>query len=218
MRALMVDRLRALYPGARIIHELPTRYSGQRIDLAAVTKDQIITVEIKSSRDTMSRLWPQLLAFAPISTRLMVALAPRWNVAMPPRRVEQRNGSVGFHAEYTEAQSLIRSLAMPHVQTWTCCAKTGALEFTSGSRHSTNTHPWVGRALDLLHNVELRSIAAQHRIACDARTNHKNLVASCLDHLTGTEAWRAVCGALRARAAFAVESDPPVTAQEAPHG
>ena len=53
MRDLVVPELRRRWPTARIIHELPTRYSSNRIDLAAVTESAIIGVEIKSSRDVI---------------------------------------------------------------------------------------------------------------------------------------------------------------------
>jgi hypothetical protein len=77
MRALIVPELRKRYPSARIIHELPLRYSSNRIDLAAVTETEIISVEIKSSRDSLDRLEGQLRAFQPISARIITALAPK---------------------------------------------------------------------------------------------------------------------------------------------
>ena len=92
MRALIVPELRKRYPSARIIHELPLRYSTNRIDLAAVTEDEIVTVEIKSSRDVVDRLERQLREFAPISSRLICALAPKWNEKLPYLVTESARG------------------------------------------------------------------------------------------------------------------------------
>jgi hypothetical protein len=48
--------LRATWSGARIVHELMLRQGGCRIDLAAITADRLIVVEVKSERDVLTRL------------------------------------------------------------------------------------------------------------------------------------------------------------------
>jgi hypothetical protein len=93
MRALVVPKLRARWPEARIIHELPLRYSKRRIDLAAVTPTEIIAVEIKSSRDVMDRLEAQIRAFLPVSQLVMVCLAPVWNEQLPVREEPRKWGT-----------------------------------------------------------------------------------------------------------------------------
>jgi hypothetical protein len=105
MRDLIVPRLRAEYPGARIIHELPLRYSERRIDLAAITESEIVSVEIKSSNDVSDRLESQMRAFQPISS-----LAPVWNVKLPmAEKSFKKNGRTGtsYITQYTEAQGII---------------------------------------------------------------------------------------------------------------
>lgn len=59
IRAKAEAALREEWPDARIIHELMLQQGGCRIDLAAVTRDRIIAVEIKSERDTLDRLKEQ---------------------------------------------------------------------------------------------------------------------------------------------------------------
>lgn len=56
IRAKVEAELRRQFPTARIIHELVLSSGVSRLDLAAVTRDQIIVAEIKSERDTLSRL------------------------------------------------------------------------------------------------------------------------------------------------------------------
>lgn len=48
--------MRAAFPHARIIHELMAMQGGCRIDLAAVTPDRLVLVEVKSERDVLTRL------------------------------------------------------------------------------------------------------------------------------------------------------------------
>ena len=91
MRDLVVAELRRRWRSAQIIHELPLRYSAKRIDLAAITDAEIISVEIKSSRDVVDRLEAQVRAFLPISTRVIVALAPKWNEKLPLREEKYPN-------------------------------------------------------------------------------------------------------------------------------
>ncbi|WP_225205067.1 hypothetical protein [Novosphingobium huizhouense] len=48
--------LRMQFPEARIIHELVVRQGSCRLDLAAVTPNRIVLVEIKSEKDVLKRL------------------------------------------------------------------------------------------------------------------------------------------------------------------
>jgi hypothetical protein len=197
MRELIVPKLRETWPSARVIHELPTRYSTNRIDLAAVTASEIVAVEIKSSRDVADRLEAQLRAFAPLCTRLVIALAPKW---VAP---DAADGGVR-----TKAQEAIGRCYESHFSTWTVDAGAGTVKGGFDSWQRPN-HPWPARMLHILHVAELQSIAAGHRILTDKRANHWTLVRLCADLLTGREAVAAVCHALRTRNAFAAGTDAP---------
>lgn len=210
MRDIIVARLRLSWPGARMIHELPTRYSSNRIDLAAVTRDEIIAVEIKSSRDVADRLEAQIAAFSPIVTRLIVALAPKWNpYPVPLVWTEEKNGARTGRPAYTPAQDAIRRHYAGHIQTWTVSAEAGTSLQTDGHGERPNRTPWVRRMLDILHVAELERVAFEHRISL-GRGRHHDLVEACAQHLTGRQAVRATCSALRRRAAFAAGSDAPI--------
>ena len=59
VREAAVARLRVLRPGARIIHEISNGGSN-RIDVLAVSADEIIAVEVKSEKDSLDLLPGQL--------------------------------------------------------------------------------------------------------------------------------------------------------------
>lgn len=65
--------LRQRVPDARIIHELVLEQGGSRIDLAAVTSDMIVAVEIKSERDVLDRLNSQLEAAMKVADHVILA-------------------------------------------------------------------------------------------------------------------------------------------------
>lgn len=213
MRALVVPELRKRWPSARIIHELPLRYSTNRIDLAAVTETEIVTVEIKSSRDVMDRLEAQLRAFQPISSRIIAALAPRWNEKLPGVRFEHPSGGIGYREQYTETQEIIRRIG--GVETWTVDASAGAITEMDGDYYRPRK-PWLAQMLHMLHVAELVDLANQHRIALPRRPVHESVLCDLVDLLQGREVVRGVCAALRARNAFDKASDPPIIAETAP--
>lgn len=203
MRDLIVPKLRLAHPSARIIHELPLRYSSNRIDLAAVTEDAIVAVEIKSSRDVMDRLESQIRAFQPVCSKVIVALAPKWN---PKAEMvwEQRGArTVGVY-RYSATQDLIKAIG--GVETWTVCAETKTVEATSGTWVG-NKASWATAMLDMLWRDELEMIAVKHRVSIPKRASHIVIRDACEELMTGREVRRAVCHALRTRKAFDKASD-----------
>lgn len=207
MRALIVPELRKRYPTARIIHELPVRYSTNRIDLAAVTETEIISVEIKSSRDVMDRLEVQLRAFKPISAHIIAALAPRWNEQLPGIETKYESGAIGYRQQFTETQEIIRKVG--GVAIWTVDAAAGAVTVTDGDYYRARM-PWLARMLDMLHVAELVEIAERRRVIVPRRPAHMTLVRALADTLQGREVVADVCRALRARDAFCEGTDAPI--------
>jgi hypothetical protein len=207
MRAIVTRYLRSTWPGARIIHEFPLRYATNSLDMAAILPSEIIAVEIKSSRDTLDRLERQLRAFAPVCNRIIVALAPKWNESLPQLTMPGRNGGTRYVSQYTEAQTIIRDVRETHIETWTCCAETGVMDKTLG--FGGQRFAWPAKMLDLLHSRELERILSGGYDVVRPRA-HDFLVHLIHDRFTGPQIVRAVCGALRAREGFAVQSDPPI--------
>lgn len=76
MREKAERLLREHFTSARIIHEFDL--GGVRLDLAAVTEDRLILLEIKSELDTLSRLERQVRAGLRIGGPLLVCYAPKW--------------------------------------------------------------------------------------------------------------------------------------------
>lgn len=76
IRAKAERLLRDLFPDARIVHEFDL--GGVRLDLAAITEDRLVLVEIKSENDTLTRLARQVEFAHRIGGPVFVCFAPRW--------------------------------------------------------------------------------------------------------------------------------------------
>jgi len=88
IRAKAEAALREVWPDGRIIHELMLAQGGCRIDLAAVTPDRIIAVEIKSERDVLDRLKRQAEQARKIADLFCVVLTEKhWRTAWEDRHV-----------------------------------------------------------------------------------------------------------------------------------
>jgi hypothetical protein len=69
--------LRQHFPDARIIHELVVRQGSCRLDLAAVTPNRIVLVEVKSERDVLTRLPQQAKEAREVADLFRVAVAQK---------------------------------------------------------------------------------------------------------------------------------------------
>lgn len=198
MRDLIVPELRLRWPQARIVHELPLRYSERRIDLAAITETEIVSVEIKSSRDVADRLEAQLRGFIPVSTRVIVALAPKWNVDLPSiERPGPSGRGTRYTHQFTAAQAAIQRVGTSSVSVWEVCAETGRVD--PGYERHEPRQPWAAKMLDVLWVAELLRVAIDHAVPIHGTSPHDVLVRACCDAMTGRDVTRAVCRGLRAR-------------------
>lgn len=207
MRKLIIPRLRERWPNARIVHELPLRYSTNRIDLAAITPDEIIGVEIKSSVDVADRLEKQVRNFLPICSQVIVALAPKWNARLSSKQVDGPRHTM-IIPQFTAAQTIINRINDSSIEVWTVDVENKSVTVTDQS-YIKNT-PWADRMLHVLWADELRTIAARHQIAAGDRAPHRTLNRECNNLMKGREVVSAVCRALRERDAFGAGSDQPI--------
>jgi len=69
--------LRSAFPDARIIHELVVRQGSCRIDLAAVTPQRILLVEVKSEKEVLTRLERQLSEARTVADGVFVVVAEK---------------------------------------------------------------------------------------------------------------------------------------------
>lgn len=188
IRTAVTPWLRQTWPGARIVHELPLRYSARRIDMAAICRDRIIAVEIKSSRDVLDRLKDQVTAFLPISDRVIVVTAS---------------------SHYEQAFHIIATKPNIRCIEW---RNDGSIDwYLANSCNIIPGIPDAAKMLGMLWRSELLSISIGAGVGVSDRAPHRELVVALWRALRGPEIVSAVCAQLRGRAAFGRLSDLPVT-------
>lgn len=170
LRNLAVAKLRLLMPDARVVHELNVEVGACRVDIAAISPDRLVFVEIKSRKDTLDRLPKQVAIFAPACHRLIVCYASeRWDV------------------------STIYSASDYQAQVW----PEDRPEWWSV--RDTFKPPNTSAMLNLLWRNELHAEAVRANLQPKARASRQPLMAMLWEHLTGREIVSAVCRQLRSR-------------------
>ena len=171
MRDLVVCRLRKLRPEARIIHEVNCWGSGSpRVDVMAVSPDELVGVEIKSERDTLDRLALQVKAFR-----------DRMHLVLCVHEVHRRN------PEYPRFQGDEEwCYPVEDLKRWTL--------------HRFRRTPASSPALlGMLWHEELASIAARHACSVPRHATRKAMITVLALDLTGREVRHEVCRCLRLR-------------------
>ena len=171
MRDLVVQRLRKLRPEARIIHEVNCWGSGSpRVDVMAVSPDELVGVEIKSERDTLDRLALQVKAFR---DRMHLVLCVH-----------------GVHRQNPEYPRFRGDEEWPYpvedLKRWTLH------RFRRTPAASSNL-------LGMLWHEELASIAARHTCNVTRSATRGAMITVLALDLTGREVRREVCRCLRLR-------------------
>lgn len=204
IREAVVKRFRELWPDARIIHEMNVEGGAARADVVAVQPDRLWICEIKSERDTLTRLPDQVKFFGPCCHALIIAAHDKWTKSRGMTEPHPKHGGRSMIPSLLDeaAAGLGR-----YYDTWTYPEP----EMRSGRdwRAPYTSHvPWYHRMVHLLWSDEIRAVAGEHRISCTPRTPGYKLAVDLSKMLTGREIERAVCKHLRART-FA-EADPPI--------
>jgi hypothetical protein len=170
LRGMAVDRLRALMPEARIVHELNVEVGTCRVDLAAVAPDRLVFVEVKSRKDKLDRLAKQAAIFAPACHRLVVCYASeRWDVS----------------TIYSASDYLAEVWPQDRQEWW--------------SLRDTFKPPNTSAMPNLLWRDELHDEAVRASLQPTKRAPRQPLMAMLWEHLTGRQVVAAVCRQLRAR-------------------
>lgn len=184
LRGLAVERLRALMPDARIVHELNVETGKCRVDLAAIAQNQLVFVEIKSRKDTLDRLREQVRVFSPACTRLAICYASeRWSY-----------DAVTKAAGYDEPRDLWPE---DRPEWWT---------LRQGFKP-----PNASVMLNLLWRDELHWEAVRANLQPGRRESRSPLMHRLWNALTGAEVVAAVCRQLRGR--HFAEGDAPIFAE-----
>ena len=223
LRAKTEALLREIHPDARIVHEFAM--GGVRMDVAAITTERLVTVEIKSELDTLDRLPNQLRFACALGGEVWVVFAPKWRTAMKARAQSQDMAQPiveGGRTTYADNPIYIPEL-------WRCVELTeddATGELVTPDRYGVHPlerarhpHRYIGRdrycsrrLLDLLLKPELYALAqpfgakSKHDVPTIAEIAH--------DNLTGAQIRRGVLAALRART-FGWTCDAPVRAEAA---
>lgn len=161
---------RLRWPDARVVHELVC--SDCRIDVAFVRPEDLIAVEIKSSKDKLDRLEKQWRVFNDHIPEVWLAIAERWR------------GDPG----------------KPFVMNEIVVPTDGPLIF-KGFKPHRNRYVY-NHMLHLLWAEETRAIAKRHRLDVTSRTPQHQMLPMLALKLSGEQIMREVCTELRGRNAF----------------
>lgn len=207
--------LRRARPDARIIHELVLRQGGERIDLAAVWPDGMILAEVKSEKDTLTRLQAQMRAATALECEVWLCLAEKWREPVKSMRqisegyAERPLMSGGRQIGVTHV-ALPNPMYVPELNRVLVRHETDdGLEGLDGLGYALYAARLGGllngaALLDMLWADELRGIAG-----LGGRATRGQCIAHVRELFTGREIRRAACAALRARTF--PRADPPVT-------
>lgn len=206
IRAATVARLRELMPGARIIHELNVAGQGSnRIDVAAVDRQAIVGVEIKSRKDTLKRLAEQWDAFSKCCHLVIIAAHERH--FYEHRETHQRDDVPG-------------EMRLPGIDAWRQREAVWRYPRPENGRYvwmrpwtfepmkATRRQPRAHDMLSMLWAEELRTECARHLLASGTRRTRPDMIEEMVWTLTGREICEAVCRRLREREF--TRADPPI--------
>lgn len=194
IRGPVVDRLREIVPGCRIIHEINATGFGNRIDVLAVGVDRIAAVEIKSAKDKLDRLPAQISAMRGVTNDVFAAL----------------------HEKFAE-QSCIGFMppeAARHATLWLYpkAARKGhvdcGVEWNSSDRRKMPLRNLPNTAINILWREELHEICAGLGLRRVSQLNMAQAADEIVWRMTGQQITRAICAALRSRTC--VEADPAI--------
>lgn len=216
IRNAVVARLRELLPDARIVHELNVAGQGSnRIDVAAITKQHIVGVEIKSRKDVLKRLDEQWKAFNDVCHFVVVAAHEKhfadfresyWREDMPAKRHLNHPLFFGkWNHDYRVWPYLMPPLGAEGR------TRLDGRHWFFDRHNQLQRIPQATRMLDMLWAAELQAECRSHRVACSSRSTRPDMIRDLAWHLTGKEVTHAVCRQLRQRS-FA-EADAPIYAE-----
>lgn len=194
MRDGIIPVLREICPGARIIHELNIDHGHCRADIAAVEKQRVTLVEIKSKKDKLDRLDKQLTVFGRAAHQVILLADEKW--------FGEKFGSKFPQHFYGGSPAVWR---WPRPESASYAVKGGW--HTAWLRHN-EPEPHARRLLELLWRDELETECRSHAIAVSGRTPRFDMIRDMAWLMTGREVVEAVCRQLRSRP-FA-EADAPI--------
>jgi hypothetical protein len=180
VREAVVARLRQIRPEARIMHEVNASSFGNRIDVLAVSRAEIIAVEIKSERDKLDRLKDQVAAMRGCAQHVIAAVHNKFGLTAVKEATQWHATHWFFPADnkdWTEPRPAI-STPLPH------------------------------GALDMLWREELLEMCGRFGVCVPKRPTMGAMLPALRWTLSGRDLTLGICAALRARQC--VEADPAI--------
>lgn len=196
IRDAVVTRIRLQRPSARIIHEINSCLGGNRIDVLAVDREEIIAIEVKSAKDKIDRLPAQVKAMKGVAHYVIAALHEKFLV--PARWAE---GRVEAPPEAKDATVWAYPEAGAEARRTYGCAAWEPLR-------ATLCKALPADALRMLWRDELYHLCSALRVSVGRRATTTEMAGALRWHCNGRELTRGVCAALRARSC--VEADPEI--------
>jgi hypothetical protein len=185
IRYAVVARLRQIRPTARIMHEVNASGFGNRIDVLAVDRAEIIAVEIKSAKDKLDRLKSQVEAMRGCAHHVIAAVHEKFGL----KEVKEATGWSAEHWFYpTQAQY------------WS----------TPRPRPTIALPP---KALNMLWREELLAMCGKYGVCVPKRATMGQMLPALRWNLTGQDLTLGICAALRAR--NCIEADDPIEWRDA---
>lgn len=173
IREATIAKLRDWYPNARIVHELNVDGGDTRADLAAITPDTLILVELKSQADTLERLNEQVRRFARCAHQVIVCTHTRF--------------------DYND----VRRAAAESIPFW---RYDGTNVDTSWYQpYEYRRHPWSLAMLELLWADELRALCGALQVSVGKREARRPMINEIIRLCRAPEIEEGVCRALRRR-------------------
>jgi len=207
IRDAVVARIREHRPEARIIHEINvSTYGPNRLDLIAVSRDEIIAVEIKSARDKLDRLEAQYRAMEGSAHHAIAVIHEKFlEEKQTNRHVAEYERDGAFYlrqvpAPFTYSQGIWVYPERPGVSAY----GPGAWRFPKKRLEAAAP----AESLGFLWRDELFRMCASLRVCVGRRATMAEMTAALRWHCTGAELTRGICAALRARRC--VEADPEI--------
>ncbi len=209
IRDAVVSFLRQHRPNARIIHEINASFGGNRIDVMAVDRSEIIAVEIKSAKDKLARLDSQMKAMKRVAHHALAVLHEKFLVERPSNQSTAHFERDGAYYRYNRPEGFEHDRDV-----WIFPQKLRALNpgyDWLAKWPEPNLQPFTAlpeTALQILWHEELRDLCNLLSIPTGKRPTNASMINSLRWLATGRDITRGICWSLRARAC--IEADPAI--------
>ena len=171
-------------PGSIIVPELSVAdWGGARVDVAAITGEDVVGVEIKGEGDSPTRLELQGLRYGQVCKRMWLLPTPEGTLAERCKKKRPKGWGV-LTAEGGSVSPAVRYQSGDHVELWE-------------PRHSTSLNPWA--MCGTLWRDELYDIARLNGIQMQSRAYVQELTDAICEQMPVPKLHDAMIDQLRRR-------------------